>query len=103
GRHGFRPATTAKEAARAMAERGFPEGFLWGSAIAAHQSEGDNRNTDWWEHEHAPSTNAAEPSGDAIDSYQRFAEDWQLVAESGQNAVRFSIEWARIQPWPGGF
>jgi beta-glucosidase len=86
-----------------MAERGFPEGFLWGSAIAAHQSEGDNRNTDWWEHEHASGTNAAEPSGDAIDSYHRFAEDWMLVADSGQNAVRFSIEWARIEPSPGEF
>ena len=65
-----------------MAERGFPEGFLWGSAISAHQSEGDNRNTDWWEHEHAPDTNAAEPSGGACDSYHRFAEDWKLVASS---------------------
>ena len=86
-----------------MGARAFPEGFLWGSAIAAHQSEGNNTNTDWWEHEHAPDTNAAEPSGDAIDSWHRFAEDWKLVADSGQNAVRFSIEWARIEPSPGEF
>ena len=70
----------------------FPDGFLWGSAISAHQSEGNNTNTDWWEHEHATGTNAAEPSGHACDSYHRFAEDWRLVAESGQNAVRLSIE-----------
>jgi beta-glucosidase len=81
--------------------RAFPEGFLWGSAISAHQSEGNNTNTDWWEHEHAPDTNAAEPSGIACDSWNRFAEDWKLVADSGQNAVRFSIEWARIEPSPG--
>ena len=81
----------------------FPEGFLWGSAGGAHQTEGGNSNSDWWEHELAPGTPAAEPSGTACDSYNRFAEDWRLVASSGQNAVRFSIEWARIEPWPGEF
>jgi beta-glucosidase len=86
-----------------MAAMRFPDGFLWGSAISAHQSEGDNTNTDWWEHEHAPDTNAAEPSGRACDSFHRFPEDWKLVADSGQNAVRFSIEWARIEPEPGEF
>ena len=84
-------------------ERVFPDGFLWGSAGAAHQTEGANTNADWWEHEHAPATNAAEPSGAACDSYHRFAVDWALVASSGQNAVRFSIEWARIEPSPGEF
>src|SRR5437870_10323268 len=86
-----------------MAGREFPPGFLWGSAISAHQSEGGNTNTDWWEHEQASATNAAEPSGIACDSWNRFAEDWKLVADSGQNAVRFSIEWARIEPSPDEF
>src|SRR5205807_6509390 len=36
-------------------------------------------------------------------SHHRFAEDWKLVADSGQNAVRVSIEWARIEPEPGEF
>ena len=81
----------------------FPDGFLWGSAGAAHQTEGGNTNSDWWAHEHARKTNAAEPSLDACDSYNRFAEDWKLVAGSGQNAVRLSIEWARIEPKPGEF
>lgn len=84
-------------------ERSFPEGFLWGSAGAAHQTEGNNSNCDWWEHELAPVTNAAEPSGPACDSYHRYEEDWRLIAGSGQNAVRFSIEWARIEPSPGEF
>jgi beta-glucosidase len=26
----------------------FPPEFLWGAATSAHQTEGDNRNTDWW-------------------------------------------------------
>ena len=29
----------------------FPEGFLWGTATAAHQIEGGNWNSDWWEAE----------------------------------------------------
>ncbi|MFA5786884.1 MAG: family 1 glycosylhydrolase [Actinomycetota bacterium] len=86
-----------------QAERAFPEGFLWGSAGCAHQTEGNNTNSDWWEHELAPDTIAGEPSGMACDSYNRFAEDWRLVAESGQNSVRFSVEWARIEPEPGVF
>jgi len=41
----------------------FPSDFVWGSATAAHQVEGDNRHNDWWAHELAPDTNAIEPSG----------------------------------------
>ena len=26
----------------------FPAGFRWGSAMSAHQVEGDNRANDWW-------------------------------------------------------
>ncbi|MGD0709028.1 MAG: family 1 glycosylhydrolase, partial [Anaerolineaceae bacterium] len=31
----------------------FPNGFLWGTATAAHQVEGDNRNNNWaaWEND----------------------------------------------------
>jgi beta-glucosidase len=86
-----------------MSEKGFPEGFLWGSAGAAHQTEGNNTNNDWWVHEHTEGSPAKEPSVEACDSYHRFDEDWKLVASSGQNAVRFSIEWARIEPSPGEF
>jgi beta-glucosidase len=81
----------------------FPEGFLWGAAGCAHQTEGNNTNSDWWEHELASGTNAAEPSGNACDSYNRYEEDWRLAAESGQNSTRFSVEWARIEPEPGVF
>ncbi|TMK21613.1 MAG: glycoside hydrolase family 1 protein [Actinobacteria bacterium] len=81
----------------------FPPGFLWGSAVSAHQTEGGNANSDWWAHELARGTTAHEPSGAACDSYHRYREDWGLAASSGQNAVRFSIEWARIEPAPGVF
>ncbi|MEU8148245.1 family 1 glycosylhydrolase [Nonomuraea sp. NPDC048901] len=77
----------------------FPDGFLWGAATAPHQVEGDNVNSDFWaQEERMP---GADRSGDALDSYHRYAEDIRLVAESGLNTYRFGIEWARIEPAPG--
>ena len=84
-----------------MAEHRFPPGFLFGASTAAHQIEGANTNSNWWAIEHHPSSHVAEPSGDAADSFHRWGEDLDLVAELGFNAYRFSIEWARIEPAPG--
>ncbi|HEY0216596.1 MAG TPA: family 1 glycosylhydrolase [Cellulomonas sp.] len=84
-----------------MTSRRFPEGFLWGASTAAHQIEGNNVNTDWWVHEHRPGTVIAEPSGDAADSYHRYPEDMALLASTGLDSYRFSIEWARIEPEQG--
>ena len=81
----------------------FPAGFLWGASTSAHQTEGRNVNSDWWALERAPGSPVAEPSGDACDSLQRFPEDIALLATSGLQAYRFSIEWARIEPAPGEF
>ncbi len=44
-----------------------------------------------------------ERSGDACDSYHRFAEDIALNATLGFNCYRFGIEWARIEPNEGRF
>lgn len=79
----------------------FPPDFVFGSAGAAHQIEGDNVHNDWWAHEHAPDTNAVEPSGIACDHYHRFADDFRLVQALGQPAHRLSIEWSRIEPEEG--
>ncbi len=81
----------------------FPEDFLWGTATAAHQVEGNNINSDFWLLERMPETLFAEPSGDTIDHYHRYAEDIALLAELGFNSYRFSIEWARIEPEEGFF
>src|SRR5688572_9150609 len=81
----------------------FPDGFLWGSATAAHQIEGNNWANDWWAWEHAPGTPCVEPSGDACDHYHRFRDDVALVARMGHQVFRFSIEWARIEPEEGEF
>ncbi|MDB5676023.1 MAG: glycoside hydrolase family 1 [Sphingomonas bacterium] len=34
--------------ASGAARRHFPKGFLWGTAISAHQSEGNDVNSDSW-------------------------------------------------------
>jgi beta-glucosidase len=76
-------------------------GFLWGASTAPHQIEGNNVNSDWWVIE--KQVPGMQLSGDAIDSYHRYAEDMQLLADAGLNAYRFGIEWARIEPRPGEF
>src|SRR5258708_29161552 len=81
----------------------FPEGFLWGAAVSAHQVEGGNVNSDWWWWEHLEATPVHEPSGDACDFYHRYGEDIARLAAAGRNAFRFSIEWARIEPAEGEF
>ena len=80
-----------------------PDGFLWGTATAAHQVEGGNWNNDWWAWEHAPNTPCEEPSGDACDHWHRYPEDLDLLRELGFGAYRFSIEWSRIEPEEGEF
>ena len=79
----------------------FPDGFLWGTATAAHQIEGGNVNNDWWMFEHDPSGPCLESSGDGCDSWHRWPEDLDLVASLGLGAYRFSLEWSRIEPEEG--
>lgn len=82
--------------------RALPDGFLWGAATSAHQTEGNNVNNDWWKLEQ-DTAEYIQASGDAVDSYHRYEEDMRLLADAGFNAYRFSIEWARIEPAPGQF
>jgi len=103
----------------------FPENFLWGSATSAHQVEGGTNNqwTQWekdnaqrladeaktkwqpWQQEKFPEMFEKENyiSGQACDHYNRYAQDFDLAKQLGQNAHRFSIEWSRIEPEEGKF
>lgn len=77
----------------------FPKGFLWGTATASHQVEGNNTNNNWHAWEEAGHT--VHKSGLAADWWGgRWREDFDRAAETGQNAHRFSLEWSRIQPTP---
>jgi beta-glucosidase len=85
------------------AGRSFPDGFVWGTATAAHQVEGGNWNNDWWAWEHTPGSGCAEPSGDACDHWHRWPDDLRLLAGLGFGSYRFSLEWSRIEPEEGEF
>ena len=68
----------------------FPEGFLWGSATAGHQIEGDNIHSQAWHREQQPEFagpdsegRSREPSGRACDHYRRYREDVDLLAALG--------------------
>ena len=87
----------------AARRRTIDRNFLWGAAISAHQSEGNDLASDSWLLEHLPETVYREPSGDACDSYHRYAQDFAIARALGLNCYRFGIEWARIEPEPGRF
>lgn len=87
----------------------FPEGFLWGGAIAANQCEGAYN-----EDGKGLSIQDIMPKGIAgartevpteenlkligIDFYHRYKEDIKLFAEMGFRTFRLSIAWSRIFP-----
>ena len=84
----------------AQASFRFPRGFLWGTATASHQVEGNNVHNNWWvwEQQSGHIING-DKSGLACDWWGgRWREDFDRAAEAGQNAHRLSIEWSRIQP-----
>ncbi|WP_448873637.1 glycoside hydrolase family 1 protein [Desulfobulbus propionicus] len=86
----------------------FPKGFLWGSATAGHQIEGDNVHSQAWQNEQSPEfykddpeRRVRAPSGKACDHYRLYREDVELIAGLGHQAYRMSIEWSRIEPDQG--
>ncbi|MGG5373212.1 glycoside hydrolase family 1 protein [Enterococcus sp. AZ196] len=72
--------------------------FYLGASTAAHQIEGNNIHSDFWAQEQMKNSIFDEPSLEAVDHYNRYQEDIDLLKEAGFNAYRFSIEWARIEP-----
>ncbi|MFZ2165367.1 MAG: glycoside hydrolase family 1 protein [Propionibacteriaceae bacterium] len=87
----------------------FPEGFLWGGAVAANQYEGgydaDGKGLSIQDVMPRGILNppTEEPTPDnlkllGIDFYHRYAEDIALFAEMGWKVFRFSIAWSRIFP-----
>lgn len=82
---------------------GFPPGFLWGAALAGHQVEGNDTNSDYWHMENLEPTLFTEPVGDAGNFYHLYEQDAALAAKLGFNSLRLSLEWSRIEPEPGAF
>lgn len=78
----------------------FSEGFFWGSATSSYQVEGGINNNDW---AHAAKEGKVPAAGRACDHYNRYEEDFDIAKSLSQNAHRFSVEWARIEPEEGKF
>ncbi len=103
----------------------FPKKFMWGASTSAHQVEGGQHNQ-WtvWELDNAKSLAARAPyhyedldswsrvreqattpsnyvSGRAVDHYNRYADDFDLLTQLNLNTFRFSIEWSRVEPEQG--
>ena len=86
-----------------MMLKNLPKDFIWGTATAAHQVEGNNTNSDFWHLEHTKDTTFAEPSGIACDQWNKYEEDIDIMADHSIQAYRLSVEWARIETSEGEF
>ena len=100
---GAAAAPAAAAAKPTKGRRPAPPGFLWGTAISAYQSEGNNTNSDAWLLENLRPSMFKERSGDACDSYHRYGEDFAIAARLGFNCYRLGVEWSRIEPSEGQF
>jgi len=96
-------ATPGAVRAAGTAAMAFPKGFVWGAATAGHQIEGNNVNSDSWVLENVTPSIYRQPSGDACNSLELWAQDLDAAAAMGLNAYRFSLEWPRIEPERGQF
>ncbi|WP_394846572.1 glycoside hydrolase family 1 protein [Pendulispora brunnea] len=78
----------------------FPEGFRWGSSTSAFQTETGNAQTDWgkWVTMQGKIKDAATPDKGGPDALNHIDDDIRALKDSGQNAYRFSMEWARLYP-----
>ncbi len=93
----------------AVEKLSFPEGFLWGGAVAANQCEGayQSDGKGWSIQDVMPQgivgPRTQEPTPDnlklvGIDFYHRYPDDIALFAEMGFTVFRTSIAWSRIYP-----
>ena len=87
------------------AEVTFPAGFLWGSATAGFQVEKGDLHTDWahWAATAGKIKNGDNPDTGGPDALAHVDDDVKALTDSGQNAYRFSLEWARFYPTRAAF
>lgn len=82
--------------------RQFPQGFRWGVASAAYQTEGsreaDGRGPSVWDVFPAEKIYDRSDASVACDSYRRYAEDADLIRAASLGMYRFSVAWPRIVP-----
>jgi beta-glucosidase len=82
----------------------FPADFRWGTAVSPYQVEGHLPHADWHAWEQRPGTILNDDrSGLACDWWGRGEADLDRAAALGTNALRFGVDWSRIEPEPGRY
>ncbi len=84
-----------------MKEFKLPKELLMGSATAATQIEGGDKNSNWYHWSLQGKIANNESSIIAADHYNRVEEDIKLMKEMNHDIYRMSIEWSRIEPEEG--
>ena len=79
------------------------EGLLLGTATAATQIEGGDKNNNWYRFAEEGKVDDGTSPYRADDHYVRWREDIDLMAEMGLQIYRLGIEWSRIEPSHGEF
>jgi beta-glucosidase/6-phospho-beta-glucosidase/beta-galactosidase len=97
-----RARTRAGSGSAARPEGVLPAGFRFGVATAGFQIEGGfngprepANNWSFWER-----AGRVEPSGLAVDFWNRYEEHLDRAAALGCDAFRLGVEWARVEPVP---
>lgn len=86
----------------------FAKDFVWGAASSAYQTEGSPRadgggESIWDVFCRRPGAVADGFDGSAAtDAYRRYEEDIACAAQMGLGAYRFSVSWARVDPYGDG-
>ncbi|MBE3559733.1 MAG: glycoside hydrolase family 1 protein [Ktedonobacteraceae bacterium] len=79
----------------------FPQGFLWGTASAAHQCEGGNTNNQWYRWEQQGRILSGDTCAAACNWWQEAEKDFARAEQMENNALRLSVEWSRVEPVEG--
>ena len=103
----------------------FNKNFFWGASISSHQVEGGNHNQwsvwelqnakklaqsaherlDWLPNWEQIKKDAEDPnnyiSGNGVDHFKKYKEDFALIKKLNLNSFRFGIEWSRLEPKEG--
>ncbi len=82
----------------------FPADFLWGTAIAPYQVEGNLHDTDWyqWENEICDAC-SGDHADDGPNFWDLYATDFANAEAMHTNSIRLGIEWARLFPTRASF
>ncbi len=81
----------------------FPASFLLGTATAALQIEGGDRNNSWYRWAETGHIRDGSHCIVACDHWNRVAEDIALMKQLHCRIYRMGLEWSRIEPEPGHF